>query len=314
MGKIAFIRLLNTCNCKCEMCSVWRRPPEEFDFDELKKIILTVKKHGFDKIIFTGGEPTIYTKFKELISFLNKNNFSFALITNGSIIQEKWNQLFSEKKPDFIIFSLDSFSKKYHDTNRGFPGIHDKVTNAIRFVISKKVNIIINTVITKNNYKELLEFIKFDFFKNLMEWQWMPVKFSPELALRKKEWKEIKKTFDLYNKINSKPRIVSVFDFPENLDNLSKENFTGNYYSKNDCKICEKMLFIDINGNVYRCNSFDDRLIDKVRFGNFREKGLDNLIKKMEKEIILPKPGCVNCDARNQRYNSKGVLIDCWSN
>jgi len=319
MGKIAFIRLLNTCNCKCQMCSVWKRNPEEFELDKLTNILETLKSKGYDKIVFTGGEPTIYSRFDELNKFIKEKGFSFGLISNGSVIKDRWQSLFSFKEPDFIIFSLDSFESEYHDNNRGILGLHKKVVEAIDFTLTKGVDVVINTVITKNNFLELEKFSKFTFFKDLTEWQWMPVKFAPEIALGEKEWIEIKKIYDFYLNRNNTfiPNIISTFDFKENTKNFSNlinEKFTQDYYLKNDCNICKKQIFIDIDGSVYRCNSFDTRMGDKVCFGNFNKNSIEELITKAELKEVFEKPGCVNCDPRNQRYNQKGIWIETWKN
>ncbi len=319
--KIAFIRLLTTCNAHCQMCSVWKRKKEELSLKKLFSMLKTLKKNGFNRVIFTGGEPTLYSKFKELNKFLEKEKIDFGLISNASKINEKsWKKLFPYKNPTGLILSLDSVDGKYHESMRGIEKLSKKVFSAVNVATKEGVFISINTVITKKNYKFLFDFLEYPFFRAVGEWHWIPVKFNDEFALNEKEWVELK---EIYSKIkqkisesNFKVKLITTFDFEENTKSFSlleKQDFTSNYYSCNNCSIAKKMVFIEMNGNVFRCNSFDDSLQKDVLFGNLNETDLNSIISSTENKLILKSPKCMNCDPRNQMFNKRGVWIECWS-
>lgn len=77
------------CNLSCPYCSVSRRKiNERIELATIKDYVLTLKKFGLKAVILTGGgEPTLYPKFNELLTWLAGQNLSVALITNGTNIR-----------------------------------------------------------------------------------------------------------------------------------------------------------------------------------------------------------------------------------
>ncbi len=311
-SKIIFIRLTTKCNANCRMCSIWKRKPEHFKYNTLLDILLFFKSKGYANVIFTGGEPTLYPKFTLLNKFLKDNNLNFGLITNGSTLVDNWDKLFKYKLPNGIIFSLDSVDD-YHSKNRGIKNLTTIVISGIKKAQRMNIKTSINTVITNVNYKKIIKFSEFDFIEKVDEWHLIPVKFNNDLHLTKTQWIEFN---TIYNNIKNKSKIISSFNFKANIDfdNLEREEYTSKFYLKNACRICEKMIFIDINGNIYRCNSFDNNSDSFCLFGNFKKEDLNKIYTKIKKSPILEKPTCKNCDPRNQLYNKKGVLFENWFN
>jgi radical SAM protein with 4Fe4S-binding SPASM domain len=312
--ELSFIRLTTKCNAQCEMCSVWRREPVSFKKDRLFSILKELKSNGVSKILLTGGEPTLYENFLDLNKFLEKENIDFGLISNGSVIYKKWKSLFLYRKPSYIIFSLDSVSGDYHDKNRKIKNLTRNVMNSIRKALEENVIVSINTVLTRNNYLFLEDFLKFDFMSKISEWHWIPVKFSPKISLRAKDWKALK---GIYQKIKRKKvisNLVTTFNFIENVkySNLEKGELTSSYYAYHDCKISQKLLFIEVNGDVFRCNSFDIGSANNICLGNINDQGINIIISKLMKNILLETPKCKNCDPRNQMFNKDGHIYENW--
>jgi len=314
--EIAFIRLTSQCNAKCEMCSVWQRKPEFFSIEGIIKLLSSLKEMGINKIIFTGGEPTLYSEFSRLNKYLSDNCIEFGVITNGSVLVNRWNKIFKYIEPKFVVFSLDGADRDYHDRNRKIDNLTNKVIEGINFAVQKDVKVIINTVITKDNFRLIEEFASADFMKYIIEWHWIPVKFVPRLLLSIKQWQELFKSYKKIKKENKKLNIISPFDFIENeiaFTKFAKGNYTSKFYNKHSCYISKNMIFIDNNGDVFRCNACDYNLKKDVYFGNINVKEAKEIINEA-KDNILDKPKCAHCDPRNQLFNREEKIYEGWFN
>jgi MoaA/NifB/PqqE/SkfB family radical SAM enzyme len=76
-----------SCNLKCPYCSVtYRDTHSRLEMDTIKDYVMKLKTRGLKAVILTGGgEPTAYKHFNELVRWLNSEDLSVALITNGTL-------------------------------------------------------------------------------------------------------------------------------------------------------------------------------------------------------------------------------------
>ena len=88
------ISITNYCDLSCFFCSnegipLCRKNTQNINLSYLKFLIKTLVEKGLKNISITGGEPTLYPKFNELIDFLNKFSFkNLFLHTNGINLDE----------------------------------------------------------------------------------------------------------------------------------------------------------------------------------------------------------------------------------
>lgn len=74
------------CNRNCFYCSakgLRELTPGEMKPEQFKKIINWLEKQGIKFAGISGGEPTIHSKFNELVKIALKKNFSFEIATNN---------------------------------------------------------------------------------------------------------------------------------------------------------------------------------------------------------------------------------------
>ncbi len=88
-GHLAFVVFLGGCNFRCPFCH--NRDlvlnPGGFEDVPLEYLVATIRKykaHWIDKIVITGGEPTIHKNLFTLIGLLKTEGLSIKLDTNGS--------------------------------------------------------------------------------------------------------------------------------------------------------------------------------------------------------------------------------------
>jgi MoaA/NifB/PqqE/SkfB family radical SAM enzyme len=99
----------SACNLKCDFCSVKdRNLHESLNFEtQIIPLIKELKKRGLKAVILSGGgEPLLYSKFKKLIEFLDKNELEIGLITNGTLLNKYENALLD--KITWIRISINS--------------------------------------------------------------------------------------------------------------------------------------------------------------------------------------------------------------
>ena len=107
---------------------------------------------------FQGGEPTLagLDFFREAVSLAGQFNpnhcrVSFAIQTNGTLLDEKWCAFFAENH--FLVgVSLDG-TKELHDANRvdaDGEGTYGRVVSALRLLEAYKVDFNILTVLTSS--------------------------------------------------------------------------------------------------------------------------------------------------------------------
>jgi len=86
----------NKCNLNCEFCSYKDREKElEINYQELKKIISILACRGTGAITWTGGgEPLLYDKINEAISYAGSKGIQSGLVTNGILLDKLKHHLY----------------------------------------------------------------------------------------------------------------------------------------------------------------------------------------------------------------------------
>ena len=140
------LNLTLKCNLKCKMCMFWgeagwchRETGEgfngELEWGEVKKIICQVK-HYRPSFIISGGEPLLYSHFKDLAGLL-KEAKCFAYICTNGLLLDRFKDVISENYPYLtFLVSLDGLEKE-NDVLRG-SGVYNKVIENIKALRSLK--------------------------------------------------------------------------------------------------------------------------------------------------------------------------------
>ena len=119
---ILLLNIHENCNCRCVMCDIWKRPAgAELDPEGLLRHLDSIRALGVRKVVLTGGEPLLHSRFSELCALLKKCNITLTLLTTGLLLQTRAEAV--AKWVDEIIVSLDG-PENVHDgirrVRRGF--------------------------------------------------------------------------------------------------------------------------------------------------------------------------------------------------
>lgn len=171
------IFVTNRCNLNCPMClnSVYRKEnlgESDLDISLMAKILPELKKYK-PFIYITGGEPLLNRDIFKIISLFSANGIFTSLTTNGFIL-ESFAQKIIDSGLEFISVSLDHFEEGKHDKGRGVKTSYKRLIRGLEKLVALRKNtpsnIKINTVITKDNYKQLSKM--YDFIEKLGIDEW----------------------------------------------------------------------------------------------------------------------------------------------
>ncbi|XP_065051063.1 S-adenosylmethionine-dependent nucleotide dehydratase RSAD2-like [Rhopilema esculentum] len=107
------------CNYKCGFCFHTAKTSFVQPLDEAKRGLKLLRDAGMQKINFSGGEPFLHKRGKflgEMVKYCKEEIEvpSVSIISNGSLITEKWMQEYGEFV-DILGISCDSFDESVNE-------------------------------------------------------------------------------------------------------------------------------------------------------------------------------------------------------
>ncbi|MFO0592685.1 MAG: radical SAM protein [Polyangiaceae bacterium] len=159
-----WVRLSYDCNNRCTFC---------LDSDahngtmrstsDIKVQIIEGRKRGAERLILSGGEPTMHPNFLDFVKLGRRAGYrKVQTVTNGRMFQypEFLNRA-AENGLDEITFSLHGHTAKLHDALVGTPGAFVEETAGLKAALASGRFIInIDIVINKQNVRHLPEMLE----------------------------------------------------------------------------------------------------------------------------------------------------------
>jgi MoaA/NifB/PqqE/SkfB family radical SAM enzyme len=118
---------------------------------------------GLAHLVITGGEPLVFGDFDELVKAIDPAKFYITSDTNGWFLDDVKAKHLRDLGIDKIQLSLDSLDAEEHDNFRKKPGSHARALRAIDAAQKAGLNIIVQTVVTKQRVRsgEFIRFVEF---------------------------------------------------------------------------------------------------------------------------------------------------------
>lgn len=170
------------CNSNCSFCYFHsKRSSCNYPIEVIKRQLDIAKKNGVKSVDFSGGEPTIHKDFIPALEYASELGFdNICCITNGSTFDDKeYIERCKRAGLNDILFSLHG-TEYLHDFITGVEGLFGK---AVRGIINANLNGLstrVNTVIIKNNYRNLNMLAKELNELNLVQWNMIIYKMQYE--------------------------------------------------------------------------------------------------------------------------------------
>ena len=253
LGRILHLPLGYSCNNNCRYCLHTKKRELNRSTAECKKLLKEERKYR-NLLILSGGEPTIRKDFFELIAYARNLSYEWIqLKTNGRIffyhefakkivyilcnnpvskIYRSFNDEYGYNYGSLGIFEFNiplySHLPEVHDSITRIRGSFKQTVKGIRNL--KKLNqiILITIPILNENYKDLIEIIK---FASLLDVEQITLNFTR-----------------INNQITTKPRLSVIKSYIMDLLEKSSKNIRNKNY-KDALKL--KSIFCE---NIPPCN------------------------------------------------------------
>lgn len=159
MYKRADIKVWFACNNYCTFCVQWdkRTKYKPRTIDEIKKIIDNEYENNARQVVFTWWEPTVHPKLVEAVAYAKEVWYKQIQIQSNGTNFDRMDyvkKLISAWVTEFSP-SIHGFNKETHNKQVWTPWAWDKVVKWLINLRTLNQRVIINSVITKDNYKEI---------------------------------------------------------------------------------------------------------------------------------------------------------------
>ena len=288
---------------------------EECTTKEIKQGLKNLVEFGINSLYFSGGDPLMRQDFIEILRYakiLLKNNNLF-LATNGKNLTNKIAKNIKEIGVGSVLISLDGHTPKIAEKFRPVKGNYQIAIDAIRMLKKYNIPVTMGTVIWKETYNHLEDFIKIAIKENVdtIFFSWL-VPFG-----RAEEHKEIFVNNEEYFKTGNKLRsLKKKYESQINVRFRRFENITDDSL---DCPGGSQNFHILPDGRVSFCSWIykgNSKIISKLSIKNNK---LENIIKEKPLRDFLSMlrerkgknlgPGCpALCKINLGTYYSKDPL------
>jgi MoaA/NifB/PqqE/SkfB family radical SAM enzyme len=162
----SMLRLGKQCNAACLFCNI---PSdcgfvEEMKLLEIKRMIdRLAKTQKYFRLDISGGEPTLYKNLAVIVNYAKtKGAVTVEIQTNGILLSDR-KYVQSLKKSGLSIFfvGLHASHAAIHDRLVGVNGAFDKCIRGIKNALNVGLEVVLNPVLTRYNYKNAPQYIKF---------------------------------------------------------------------------------------------------------------------------------------------------------
>lgn len=143
----------SNCNLGCQFC--YRSTEQPLDREDALALVDSVADGGAQTIVFAGGDPSLRKDLPELIRYAKNSGLEVEVQTNAHHIP---SALLSELVGECVAtigLSLDAATAEKHDGIRSTRGNFKKVLKLLDIVDRQGKNIILRTVISKQNKDEV---------------------------------------------------------------------------------------------------------------------------------------------------------------
>lgn len=159
-----WVRLSYDCNNHCIFCLDSNAHDGTMrDGRDIKVQIVEGRKRGADRLILSGGEPTMHPNFLDFVLLGKRAGYpKVQTVTNGRMFQyPDFLNRAADNGLDEITFSLHGHTAKLHDALVGTPGAFEEEVAGLKAALASGRFIVnVDVVINKRNVKHLPEMLE----------------------------------------------------------------------------------------------------------------------------------------------------------
>lgn len=227
------LNITKVCNLACKHCYLGKPGNFEMDIGIFEKAVSQFETMGGLKLMISGGEPLLHSRFLELMEILPSYELRVVVLSNGTLIDETAAKKLS-LYADEVQVSIDGIGS--HDLLRG-KGSYKRAMDGISNLARAGIPVSIATMIHKFNTAEFVEMEKLFSDLGVISWS-VDV---PSVTGSLEENKEF------------------VLNLSEAAKYLSFGFGSGAHESTGDYTCGSHMCSVSPEGSVSKCGFFEDR-------------------------------------------------------
>lgn len=154
------------CNLRCRSCVIWKRDQDavELSTDEVRELAAVLARLGAVQVSMGGGEPATRRDLPEMVQAFVSHQIRPRVLTNGVAMTPELARRLVDAGMRDVSFSMDSLDAKKQEELDAVPGTFarriDNLIAVSRLLPRRGCTPIINTVVTSQNYDELLDILE----------------------------------------------------------------------------------------------------------------------------------------------------------
>lgn len=132
---IIVLHVHSDCNCRCVMCDIWKtRAHREIPLERVAHWLPEWQVLGVERVVLTGGEPLMHSRFPELLRLLSDAGLSTFVLSTGLQVRRHAEAII--RYCDELILSLDG-PPAVHDAIRNVPRAFERLAEGVRALRSQ---------------------------------------------------------------------------------------------------------------------------------------------------------------------------------
>ena len=109
MRNRVYIEITNRCNLACDFCHGTKRPLGTMSPEDFRRIAEKLRGETSYLYLHVLGEPLLHPQLKELLAIAGELGFRVCLVTNGTLLHKRREELLAAKSLHKVSVSLHSF-------------------------------------------------------------------------------------------------------------------------------------------------------------------------------------------------------------
>lgn len=329
--KEVHLDITNNCNLRCRHCFWGENLKQEknIPYQQWKQAISDMRNAGVAKIVLSGGEALTYDELYSIVTHIYDCKIMLASIfTNGTIYNEQFKDILDfivDKNMRMVFYvSLDGYTAEQHDFIRG-KGNFDKTIKFLKELKKHKdennaeYKIIVNSLIHKKNYKDLISWYNFIDDLGLYGWRFTTGRVSGFLKCNVDEIKvnihDCEKEF-----LKLIHFLIEKYKKGEDMLYVNVENLFSTkalkekvmYIFDKNLNICDykyNACSVDPKGNIQFCTGWQN-----IKYGNVFKENIEKIwlspnLQKIKNMKVKDIKDCQDC--KYLKYCGGGCRLEC---
>lgn len=256
-------------------------------FEEFTVLLSAARENGFDRIVFSGGEPLAFSLLPQCIAYAKANGFSTKIYTSGSGDKNVIASIFASGKnalPDTMVFSCYGDTPDINTAVTGNPEFLQNLRHMLSLTQKFGIRAELNFVPMKMNYLALEQ--TFFMFLDTIE--------SFNILRLVKQGNAVENWQDIYVDDNELQPILKKLSVYGKL-NIGRSFQIDSLPSFKICEAGSKKICISSDGYILPCEVFKQNRFDFMNIHAISTDQLFTMFRKLSSIQVLTEgaQGCL---------------------